>query len=322
MYLHRWAAGNFYAMVAAFEGISSFEDLDEPLRARLGLALQSGAWPDPGVEPKVSDFASEAAWRESWRAWNDENSRQQSFDAMRTALSGPRWIGMTVLLASYDREWSGDAFVLFEREGRLWEVNATHRSGECLGPWEPEETTVDALRHRLQLGELGKDPHGVGNSFDAELERVLKSYAPPLLSDTTAREAYNADHANCSAYLGVYLFRDGADVPDKPQAGEPLQVCTGPGTWVSCERGLPDLVALVASELDAMDEQGLAPRDLPDEWGIVCNAAGEVTHRAFPTGQIREVTYLGMLDGPLASEPLNLTSLGLGPKPARPAQRP
>lgn len=75
--------------------------------------------------------------------------------------------GVTVLLASYTYEdYSGDAFVLFERGGNLYEVNGSHCS--CYGlsesslsdytttQWQPEETTVEALRHRLEKGHVGE----------------------------------------------------------------------------------------------------------------------------------------------------------------------
>ena len=76
--------------------------------------------------------------------------------------------GATVLLASYTYEnYSGEAFVLFERGGKLYEVNGSHCS--CYGlsessysysndtatQWQPEETSVDALQHRLEKGHVG-----------------------------------------------------------------------------------------------------------------------------------------------------------------------
>jgi len=69
--------------------------------------------------------------------------------------------GATILLAEYNNfEGSGTAFVLFGRDGKLWEVNASHCS--CFGlegpgcyrgttetKWDPEETTPEALLHRI-----------------------------------------------------------------------------------------------------------------------------------------------------------------------------
>jgi hypothetical protein len=74
-----------------------------------------------------------------------------------------------VLLAWYDEEeYEGAAFVLFQHEGHLYEVNALHGSWYGLeGQWEPEETTPKALRYRVRKGSFGK---GV---FSTELLAVL-----------------------------------------------------------------------------------------------------------------------------------------------------
>lgn len=81
-----------------------------------------------------------------------------------------------ILLASYTYEdYSGSAFVLFKdtRDGKLYEVNGSHCSCYGLeGQWEPEETDIASLRHRLKEGDLGR---GYANIFDKELEEVLDS---------------------------------------------------------------------------------------------------------------------------------------------------
>ena len=64
-----------------------------------------------------------------------------------------------ILLAYYDQEdYEGYAFVLFQHAGKLYEVNGSHCS--CYGlsesnynggsntQWEPEETSIEALRLR------------------------------------------------------------------------------------------------------------------------------------------------------------------------------
>lgn len=55
-----------------------------------------------------------------------------------------------ILLATYRYEgYEGDAFVLFRKDGKLFEVNGGHCSCYGLeGQWEPEETTIDALLKR------------------------------------------------------------------------------------------------------------------------------------------------------------------------------
>lgn len=68
--------------------------------------------------------------------------------------------GVNILLAAYEYEdYSGSAYVLFERAGELYEVVGGHCSCHglssqnyyCEGDtqWEPEPTTVEAVRQRL-----------------------------------------------------------------------------------------------------------------------------------------------------------------------------
>lgn len=65
--------------------------------------------------------------------------------------------GINILLAWYDHyDYEGYAFVLFERNGKLYEVNGSHCSCyELAGQWEPEEVSVPELRHRMDEGTLG-----------------------------------------------------------------------------------------------------------------------------------------------------------------------
>ncbi|MDX0007791.1 hypothetical protein GOB40_13720 [Sinorhizobium meliloti] len=87
--------------------------------------------------------------------------------------------GAEILLASYTyADYSGEAFVLFRKDGKLFEVNGSHCSCYGLeGQWEPEETSVEALRHRL-TGGLGTDydwdsENNRKNVFATELAAVL-----------------------------------------------------------------------------------------------------------------------------------------------------
>ena len=83
-------------------------------------------------------------------------------------------IGINVLLASYTyRCYEGNAFVLFEKEGRLYEVNGGHCSCFGLeGQWEPDETNIEVLEHRLHQGELGRSYDGE-NEYGQELQLVI-----------------------------------------------------------------------------------------------------------------------------------------------------
>lgn len=79
--------------------------------------------------------------------------------------------GVEVLLASYSYQcYEGDAFVLFRKDGLLFEVNGGHCSCYGLeGQWEPEETSVEALRKRIEAGGYWIE------EYKNELEQVLNS---------------------------------------------------------------------------------------------------------------------------------------------------
>lgn len=76
---------------------------------------------------------------------------------------GPDQIaGAEILYASYLREdYEGTAFVLFWRDGKLFEVNASHCScyglsesdieGTPITQWQPEETTIASILHRRNI---------------------------------------------------------------------------------------------------------------------------------------------------------------------------
>ncbi len=83
--------------------------------------------------------------------------------------------GVKILLAWYGYgDYDGSAFVLFERDDKLYEVNGGHCS--CYGlerQWEPEETSVDALRYRIEKGSLGKGSYYDDVVFDVALKKIL-----------------------------------------------------------------------------------------------------------------------------------------------------
>ena len=84
------------------------------------------------------------------------------------------WENIHILFASYGQDnYSGDAFVLAVVEGKLYEVNGSHCSCYGLeGQWELEETTIEALVHRLIEGKLGVDDYS-DNEFHEELKEFL-----------------------------------------------------------------------------------------------------------------------------------------------------
>jgi hypothetical protein len=138
IYLHNWAADGFFAVVRDFEDIYiSREEFDNP---------------------------------------NDRTRTR--CDEMQRALAKPDYQEAHILLASYSTEnYAGDAFVLFEQGGKLFEVNGSHCSCYGLeGQWRPEEVDYLSLWHRITKGTLGADDW-TGNIFRDELIEVLRQWA-------------------------------------------------------------------------------------------------------------------------------------------------
>ena len=79
-----------------------------------------------------------------------------------------------ILFASYELgDYCGQAFVLFVQNARLYEINASHCS--CYGledQWEPEETMLSALQHRIQHGTLNSMLGGYEQEVLAEIARL------------------------------------------------------------------------------------------------------------------------------------------------------
>ena len=84
------------------------------------------------------------------------------------------WEPIHILFASYGTDnYEGGAFVLFERDGKLFETNGSHCSCYGLeGQFTPEETTLESLQHRLIEGKMGMDDYA-DNEFATELKLFL-----------------------------------------------------------------------------------------------------------------------------------------------------
>lgn len=85
-----------------------------------------------------------------------------------------------IIYAAYGTEeaYSGSAFVVFERDGVLYEVHGGHCSCHGLeGQWEPEETTWAALRKGNRVNsDWGYSAYT--KAAQAGWQAVLDQYAP------------------------------------------------------------------------------------------------------------------------------------------------
>lgn len=105
----------------------------------------------------------------------DNSYMAEKKEKMTAILKSDDFKGVNIILASYGNAcYTGDAFVLFEKNGKLYEVHGSHCS--CYGledQWSPEESDIDSLEHRAKNGNLGKDNYA-DNVFQPELIKALK----------------------------------------------------------------------------------------------------------------------------------------------------
>ena len=81
--------------------------------------------------------------------------------------------GISWIFASYGTEsYQGDAFVLFEKDKKLYQVSGSHCS--CNGledQWYPEETTLEVIGHLLNEGTLAAANNLLTRSISSRLIR-------------------------------------------------------------------------------------------------------------------------------------------------------
>lgn len=133
-----------------------------------------GRWSD--YTGMVSDFTP--------YAWGKEESKPPEDMALECEI----------ILAAYGGgSYNGDAFVLFERDGKLYEVNGSHCS--CYGledQWKPEETSWAALAMRPDL--LNKPDSSWYESATSELTDEARDY----LKQRILQDAKVTADAKCS----------------------------------------------------------------------------------------------------------------------------
>lgn len=98
--------------------------------------------------------------------WLEEKAK------MKDAIE--RYKDINILFASYEQaNYSGDAWVLYEKDGKLFEVNGSHCSCYGLeGQWREEEVLLKELENRLLYGSFGEDDWS-DNNFKQELCEFL-----------------------------------------------------------------------------------------------------------------------------------------------------
>jgi hypothetical protein len=81
--------------------------------------------------------------------WEDGGMEKMGWDFQCTPTD---LVDIEVLFASYTYEdYDGYAFVLFRKDGKLYEVHGSHCSCFGLeGQWDPQETTLASLQLRYE----------------------------------------------------------------------------------------------------------------------------------------------------------------------------
>lgn len=87
--------------------------------------------------------------------YRDEFTCVEDINAQFDIPDDQRLKNEEVLYATYTYEdYEGSAYVLFQRDGKLYEVHGGHCSCYGLeGQWEPDETMWEALGDRAYLGD-------------------------------------------------------------------------------------------------------------------------------------------------------------------------
>ena len=105
-------------------------------------------------------------WSESKRkgVLQDFSDYDSNYDKKEKAFDST----VKILFATYTyANYSGDAFVLFEQNGKLYEVNGSHCSCYGLeGQWKPEEVNLKELYNRVTGGSFGVGYYGEEDDFE------------------------------------------------------------------------------------------------------------------------------------------------------------
>lgn len=124
----------------------------------------------------IADFEDVYMSKEDFEATESTYPNEAYWLENKTKMSNAlkRYKDINILFASYgNANYTGDAWVLFEKDGKLYEVNGSHCS--CHGleeQWCPEEVVLAELENRLVNGTFGEDDWS-DNTFKKELCEFL-----------------------------------------------------------------------------------------------------------------------------------------------------
>ncbi|KXZ22384.1 hypothetical protein P4T89_12790 [Bacillus nakamurai] len=108
--------------------------------------------------------------------WSNKEEVLSDFDGEQWNYCSDKKVDrdVNILFASYGHaNYSGNAWVLFEKDGELYEVNGSHCSCYGLeGQYSPEVVVLSELENRLVNGTFGEDDWS-DNNFKKELCHFL-----------------------------------------------------------------------------------------------------------------------------------------------------
>jgi len=109
-------------------------------------------WAESGKIGLISDFEDIYMSQKEYEAETAPYANAKIWEEKKIKMANAikEYEPIHILFASYSyANYSGDAFVLFEQDGKLFEVNAGHCSCYGLeGQFSHEETTLEAVAHR------------------------------------------------------------------------------------------------------------------------------------------------------------------------------
>jgi hypothetical protein len=99
--------------------------------------------------------------------WSNVSEMAHAFQISLEEVEGCNFIVADYAYGDYD----GSAYVLFEKDGKLYEVSGGHCSCYGLeGQWEPAEISVEALRHIMENGTF------FGRCTDSDVKEMVQEF--------------------------------------------------------------------------------------------------------------------------------------------------